>query len=76
MLLESALKYSASLSYVISWAVDGWAFILVYDFTFCNLMSLSLGAISRSLMVWHPLKCTLMPFLLQVLLNFSPNPCM
>ena len=41
-----------------------------------SLGSLSLGAISNCLTVFVPLKCTWMPCLLQVLLNFSPNPLM
>ena len=43
---------------------------------FCSLVSLSLGAMSRVLMVFDPLRCTCIPFQLHVLLNFSPNPCM
>ena len=43
---------------------------------FCSFVSLSLGAMSRVLMVFEPLKCTCIPFLLHVLFNFSPNPCM
>ena len=39
-----------------------------------SLWSLSFGAISSCLTVFVPLKCTWMPCLLQVLLNFSPNP--
>ena len=42
---------------------------------FCSLVSLSLGPASNVLMVFEPLKCTCIPFLLHVLLNFSPNPC-
>ena len=41
-----------------------------------SLESLSLGAISSCLTVFVPLKWTWMPSLLQVLLNFSPKPCM
>ena len=41
-----------------------------------SLGSLSLGAISNCLTVFVSLKCTWMPCLLQVLLNFSPNPLM
>ena len=43
---------------------------------FCSLVSLSLDAMSSVLMVFEPLKCTCIPLLLHVLLNFSPNPCM
>ena len=42
---------------------------------FCSLVSLSLGAISKVLIMFKPLKCTCIPFLLHLLLNFSPNPC-
>ena len=34
MLLESVPKKSASLSYVLNWTVDGWAFVLVNNSTF------------------------------------------
>ena len=42
---------------------------------FCSLVSLSLGDISKVLMVFEPLKCTYIPFLLHVFLNFPLNPC-
>ena len=41
-----------------------------------SLESLSLGAMSNCLTVFVPLKCTCMPCLLHILLNFSPNPWM
>ena len=37
--------------------------------------SLSLGAMSRSFMVWPPLKCTCTPYFWQVFLNLSLSPC-
>ena len=40
------------------------------------LGSLSLGAMSRCLIVLDPLKCTSIPCLLHVLLRFSPKPLM
>ena len=43
---------------------------------FCNLLSLSLGAIRSVLMVLVPLKCTGIPKLLHVFLNLPPNPWM
>ena len=42
---------------------------------FCSLVSLSLGDMSSVFTVLEPLMCTCMSFLLHVLLNFSPNPC-
>ena len=41
-----------------------------------SLGFLSLGAIRSCLFVFVPLKCTLKPCLLHVLLNFSPKPGM
>ena len=41
---------------------------------FCSLVSLSMGAISKVLIVFEPLKCTFILFLLHVLLNFPPIP--
>ena len=43
---------------------------------FCNLLSLSLGAMRSVFMVFVPLKCTCVPLVLHVLLNFSHIPCM
>ena len=68
MFFEPVPQGSASLTYIPLRTVDGWTLVLVYDPTFCNLVSLSLGAMSRVLMVFDPLKCTCMPFLLYVLL--------
>ena len=73
VLLEPVPKSSATLPCILNWTVDGWAFVLVNDLTFCSLVSLSLGAMSKSLMVLDPLKCTWIPFLLHVLLNLAPN---
>ena len=40
---------------------------------FCSLVSLSLSAMSRVLIVFEPLKCTCIPFLLHVLLLFTQS---
>ena len=41
---------------------------------FLGIGSLSFGAMRRSLMVWPPLRCTSIPYFLQVLLKLSLSP--
>ena len=70
--LDPVPKESTWFPYVFLWTVDVWAFKSIYNPYFFKFLSLSLGDMRRVLMMLVPLKCTLIPKLLHVLLNLSP----
>ena len=65
MFLQPVPEWSAQFPYVFLWTVD--------DPTFWSLLSLSLGAMRRVLMVLLPLKCTWILKLLDIFLNLFPS---
>ena len=64
---------SAWFPYAFLQTVNVLAVKSIYNPTFLSLLSLSLGAMRRVLMVLVPLKCTWIPKLFHILLNLSPG---
>ena len=74
MSLEPLCKISCWLTNIFFITFHPVAFVSIYDSLFFMMVSLSLGAIRRFLIVNPPFRCICTPCLLHVLLKFSLRP--